>query len=180
MPKTKIRILLSDENGIPIKSVLMELSVDEQPVNIDKETNLFLDLGNIKTYIEPVGVKEKNINSLDRIDHILYDMGILHLNNGFFYLKHAVRLCLENKSYFSCVTKCLYPAIAKMYGTTAVAVERAIRNLIKICWEEHNAGEVYIETTGMPLSMIDIKPPTSAYIQLLVELYEKNYGAIKT
>jgi len=154
MPKFKI--LLKDANGNYIKAISMELTVDNYSV-ID--------------YNEPKCVSEH-----DRIDHILYKMGILHLNNGFFYLKHAVRLCLENKSYFSCVTKSLYPEIAKMYGTTAIAIERAIRNLIKICWEEHEAGTFYIKTTGMPSSMLCTKPTSSAYIQLLVEIYEKQYG----
>lgn len=49
---------------------------------------------------------------------------------GYYYLKSAILICLDNPEAIHSVTTLLYPAIAEAHGTTADRAERAIRHAI--------------------------------------------------
>jgi two-component system response regulator (stage 0 sporulation protein A) len=49
---------------------------------------------------------------------------------GYYYLKSAILICLDNPEAIHSVTTLLYPAIAEAHGTTTKGVERATRNAI--------------------------------------------------
>ena len=59
---------------------------------------------------------------------------------GYEYLKCAIGLCLDDRSYIQMLTKRLYPAIAERFGTTPTRVERAIRHAIEVCWGRGNVA----------------------------------------
>lgn len=54
---------------------------------------------------------------------------------GFHYTVYAVMLSLQQEERLVCVTKFLYPDVAKNYHTTWMAVERNIRTLISVVWK---------------------------------------------
>ncbi len=88
-------------------------------------------------------INNKNINisliTQDKITQsesyasfILKNIGIQSSVKGYYYLKSAIILCIEDKERMESITKTLYPYIAKMYDTTSCNVERSIRYAIKI------------------------------------------------
>ena len=72
---------------------------------------------------------ENTINTL--ISAILLDIGINPRLAGFDYLKTAIKLVYDDRTYLRNATKKLYPEIASIHGKTKSSVERAIRHAIE-------------------------------------------------
>lgn len=68
---------------------------------------------------------------------LLYRLGVTANYTGFFHMACAVSLCLEQPKRLLLVTKWLYPEVAKHYGTNWKAVERNIRSMNEIAWQEN-------------------------------------------
>ena len=58
---------------------------------------------------------------------------------GFSYTAYAVLLCVQQQDRLLLVTKWFYPDVAKRYGTNWKAVERNIRTVITVVWEQNRA-----------------------------------------
>jgi|GEM_PF-407880 len=108
----------------------------------------------------------------DNLSKLLWNAGIQHINNGFYHLKFAIDLCIEDKRLLDSVTKQLYPGVAKAFNTSGSRVEHSIRYLLKTSWE-HGAGILFTKVTGLPDIYIEKKPTNSIFIRQAVELYEK-------
>lgn len=65
---------------------------------------------------------------------LLRELGITAQLKGYRYLQEAVTLTVRDGGELQMVTKCLYPAIAKRFSTTASRVERAIRHAVEMSW----------------------------------------------
>ena len=72
----------------------------------------------------------------ETVSSILLRLRIAPKRKGFEYLQDCVELYLEAPC--QCVTKHLYPQVARKHGTNALAVERAIRQAIHAAWETRN------------------------------------------
>ena len=70
---------------------------------------------------------------------LLRRLGITSNYKGFSYTAYAMVLCAEQPELLLLVTKKLYPAVAKRYGTTWQAVERTIRTVIAVVWKRNPA-----------------------------------------
>lgn len=68
---------------------------------------------------------------------LLYRLGVTGNYTGFFHTAYAVALCAEQPDRLLMVTKWLYPEVAKQYGTNWRAVERNIRTISRIIWQEN-------------------------------------------
>lgn len=69
-----------------------------------------------------------------RLTPYIFNLGIPPHVSGYNYLRDAViELLLEPAAQVG-VTKCVYPSIAAMYGTTVHAVERSVRHAITSAW----------------------------------------------
>ena len=53
---------------------------------------------------------------------------------------YAVKLCCERPERLLMVTKWVYPEVAKHYQTNGRAVERNIRTVGKVLWEQKPSG----------------------------------------
>lgn len=71
---------------------------------------------------------------------LLYQLGVTANYTGFSYTAYAVMLCAQQPERLQLVTKWLYPAVAKQYGTNWKAVERNIRTVSGIIWKENRTG----------------------------------------
>lgn len=97
------------------------------------------------------------------IRQVLWEANIPPSYLGAHYLAYAGLLVVENQNRLTLVTKWLYPEIASRYQTNWKAVERNIRTVINLCWEQ-DAGDGLRQLTGGP---IDKKPSPTQMIQLL-------------
>ena len=67
---------------------------------------------------------------------LLYHLGVTANYTGFFQTASAVRLCMEQPERLLLVTKWVYPDVARHYKTNWKAVERNIRTVNGIVWEQ--------------------------------------------
>lgn len=75
---------------------------------------------------------ERNMEVYD----LLYRLGVTANYTGFFHTAYAVQLCVEQPERLMMVTKWVYPAVAREYKTNCKAIERNIRTVGNIIWEE--------------------------------------------
>ena len=67
---------------------------------------------------------------------LLYLLGVTANYIGFFQTAFAVQLCMERPERLLLVTKWLYPDVARRYQTSWKSVERNIRTVNGIVWEQ--------------------------------------------
>lgn len=65
----------------------------------------------------------------------LLDLGIPAHLEGYEFLKTALQLCLEDRTYINKVQKRLYPEIARITGFPLASVDRAMRHAIEVAWD---------------------------------------------
>lgn len=84
--------------------------------------------------------QQKNRRSCDiaKVTGLLHRMGVPAHLKGYYYLRSAIMISLQENNTVSSVTKLLYPKIAKEYFTTEQKVERGIRNAIEVAWKHGN------------------------------------------
>lgn len=77
-------------------------------------------------------------NDRFKVTRVLKDLGIRGDLKGFYCLRDAICLAMEDFSIVHNITKQLYPKVAKMNDTTPTRVERAMRHAIETCWVNVN------------------------------------------
>ncbi|NLZ53924.1 MAG: sporulation transcription factor Spo0A [Thermoanaerobacteraceae bacterium] len=77
---------------------------------------------------------DKKNNLEAQITNIIHEIGIPAHIKGYFYIREAIYMVINNVELLSAVTKELYPSIAGKYNTTPSRVERAIRHAIEVAW----------------------------------------------
>lgn len=84
--------------------------------------------------------QQNNRRSCDiaKVTGLLHRMGVPAHLKGYYYLRSAIMISLQENNMVSSVTKLLYPKIAKEYYTTEQKVERSIRNAIEVAWKHGN------------------------------------------
>ena len=95
---------------------------------------------------------------------ILNHLGITSNYIGFRQTLYAVSLVQQEPNLLFLVTKELYPAVAKEYGTTWKAVERNIRSVISMAWARN--PDLLRSLAGYDM---DAKPKAAQFIAILVD-----------
>lgn len=74
----------------------------------------------------------------------------------------------------NCITKLLYPTVARMYDTTPSRVERAIRHAIEIAWDRGDVDTLngYF---GYTIHTSRGKPTNSEFVALIADKLRLKY-----
>lgn len=70
------------------------------------------------------------------IAYCLHILGLAARSKGYLYAREAVLRLYKEPGLAHALTKCLYPDIARKFGTNPSCVERAIRSAITAAWEK--------------------------------------------
>ena len=73
------------------------------------------------------------------IQDLLHRLGVTANYTGFFQTALAVHLCVEQPERLLLVTKWVYPDVARQYKTNWKAVERNIRTVNGLVWEQSHS-----------------------------------------
>lgn len=120
--------------------------------------------------------EEDEARALERqVTAIIHDIGVPAHIKGYQYLREAIRLTVEDMDSINAVTKILYPAVAKRFGTTASRVERAIRHAIEVAWDRGDL-EVLQKYFGYTVSNAKGKPTNSEFIAMIADRIALNDG----
>ncbi len=102
------------------------------------------------------------------VTEIIHQVGIPAHIKGYHYLRTAIMLSVNNDEMINCITKLLYPTVAKQYQTTSSRVERAIRHAIEIAWDR---GDIDVLTNLFSYTVHTSrgKPTNSEFIALIAD-----------
>jgi len=103
-----------------------------------------------------------------QITAIIHEIGVPAHIKGYQYLREAIGLAVEDMEVINAVTKVLYPAVAKKFGTTASRVERAIRHAIEVAWDRGDL-ETLQKYFGYTVSNAKGKPTNSEFIAMIAD-----------
>ncbi len=110
-----------------------------------------------------------------RVTAIIHDIGVPAHIKGYQYLREAIGLAVEDMEVINAVTKVLYPAVAKKFGTTASRVERAIRHAIEVAWDRGDL-ETLQKYFGYTVSNAKGKPTNSEFIAMIADRISLEQG----
>lgn len=120
--------------------------------------------------------EEAKARELERqITAILHEIGVPAHIKGYQYLREAIGLAVADMEVINAVTKVLYPAVAKKFGTTASRVERAIRHAIEVAWDRGDL-ETLQKYFGYTVSNAKGKPTNSEFIAMIADRIALNDG----
>lgn len=80
---------------------------------------------------ELTGTPTKPTSIYARTSKLLRTLGVRIHMRGYAYIVYAAELLINDPSYNECVTKRLYPEVAKKFNTTWNCVERGIRHAVQ-------------------------------------------------
>lgn len=103
---------------------------------------------------------------------LLYRLGITTNYTGFHETAYAVSLCVRNPERLMLVTKWLYPDVAKQYRTTWKAVERNVRTVVEMAWQ--NDAALLEEIAGKALQR---KPRAAQFLSMLSACLQRGPAA---
>lgn len=106
------------------------------------DTKSFINLTSRILTSDP-GSEDGSVQYETVITDVLRQMGIPAHIKGYHYLREAIKLSLEDEEMLECITKLLYPSVAKRFGTAPACVERAIRHAIEAAWKGENREALY-------------------------------------
>lgn len=146
LPEKQLELDITDKKIIPLiqreeveKIIQVAKLVDEM---IKQEGNLSekqLGLNITDKKIIPL-IQREEVEEI--ITVLMREVGLPANIKGYRYIKEAVILLLQDKTYIEGVTKRLYPDIAKKFNTTASRVERAIRHSIEVIFCRGNIEKI--------------------------------------
>ncbi|MBD5156183.1 MAG: sporulation transcription factor Spo0A, partial [Butyrivibrio sp.] len=108
------------------------------------------------------------------VTNIIHDVGIPAHIKGYQYLRDAIIMSVEDMDMLNCITKVLYPTIAKKYQTTSSRVERAIRHAIEVAWSRGKLDTID-ELFGYTVNNSKGKPTNSEFIALIADKIRLEY-----
>ena len=113
--------------------------------------------------------EEGDARDLERqVTAIIHEIGVPAHIKGYQYLREAIGLAVADMEIINAVTKVLYPAVAKKFGTTASRVERAIRHAIEVAWDRGDL-ETLQKYFGYTVSNAKGKPTNSEFIAMIAD-----------
>lgn len=115
------------------------------------------------------GIGEPTPTRLDeKITNIFITVGIPAHIKGYYFLRDAIKMAVDDPHIINSITKRLYPSIAEMYQTSASKVERAIRHAIEVAWNKgkiENINDVF----GLRVYDTNEKPTNGEFIALVAD-----------
>lgn len=110
--------------------------------------------------------QEENVRF--RITNLLREVGMPATLKGYYYLRDAIFLVIENPEFLESVTKRLYPQVASHFSSNASSVERSMRHAIEISCNRGNLKKIE-EIFQFSMDSNKAKPTNSEFISMLAE-----------
>ena len=102
------------------------------------------------------------------VTSVIHEIGVPAHIKGYQYLREAIIITVNDMEVINAVTKVLYPAVAKRFGTTPSRVERAIRHAIEVAWDRGDL-ETLQKYFGYTVSNAKGKPTNSEFIAMIAD-----------
>ena len=80
---------------------------------------------------------EERVNTMNNVERILQNLGVMPNYTGYFQTLEAVELCVESPERLTLITKQVYMEVGRRCGVKWTAVERNIRTAAGVAWERN-------------------------------------------
>lgn len=176
--------LKSDRPKIIVLSAVGQDKITQKAINLGadyyivKPFDLNILVDRIREInLDNIGLKDQNIilspqdkrNKLEiEITNVIHELGVPAHIKGYFYLREAIYMVINDVELLSAVTKVLYPTIAEKFDTTASRVERAIRHAIEVAWNR-GCVETLNSLFGYTIPREKGKPTNSEFIAMIAD-----------
>ena len=97
------------------------------------------------------------------ITRTLHELGVRSHIKGYYYIREGITIVYEKPNILGCITKELYPEIAKKFDSTVSCVERDIRHAIEVGWNRGN-WNLMEDIFGHSIDIDKAKPTNSEFI----------------
>ncbi len=131
-------------------------------------------------FARPAAPEDHTAALKNMVTSVIHEIGVPAHIKGYQYLREAIMIAVEDMDVINAVTKVLYPAVAKRFGTTPSRVERAIRHAIEVAWDRGDL-ETLQKYFGYTVSNAKGKPTNSEFIAMIADrllLEMRNGGSI--
>jgi len=143
-------------------SYLLEIINEIKTNDIIKNSSKIFKLDNNKN------VFQKSFDLDTEITTLLHEIGVPAHIRGYLYIREAIKMVFEKVEILGCITKELYPEIARKFQTTSSRVERAIRHAIEISWSRGNIDAIS-DLFSYTISYHKSKPTNSEFIAMIAD-----------
>lgn len=116
----------------------------------------------------PAAPEDHGAQLKNQVTAVIHEIGVPAHIKGYQYLREAIMIAVEDMEVINAVTKVLYPAVAKRFGTTPSRVERAIRHAIEVAWDRGDL-ETLQKYFGYTVSNAKGKPTNSEFIAMIAD-----------
>ncbi len=170
-------IVVSNHNSAQLEKEVMDAGASYfmvrpfEPQALVKKIN---SLYNFKAGNVAATGKTELVNIEYIVTDIIHQIGIPAHIKGYHYLRTAIILSINDDEMINCVTKLLYPTVAKRYNTTSSRVERAIRHAIEIAWDRGDV-DVLNSIFGYTVHTSRGKPTNSEFVALIADKLRLQY-----
>lgn len=175
--KPKIIVTSSYQNPF-IEKAIMENGADYfmlKPLDVEVLANRIRDVIGVSALTGGISnLTTKTFNLDIVITDILHQIGVPAHIKGYHYLREAIIYSIYDSQMLECVTKLLYPKVAKRFETTSSRVERAIRHAIEIAWDRGSI-ETINSFFGCTIDAGKGKPTNSEFIAMVTDKIKLNY-----
>lgn len=131
------------------------------------ETDALLDRMH-SIFGQPAAPEEHASSLKNQVTAVIHEIGVPAHIKGYQYLREAIMIAVDDMEVINAVTKVLYPAVAKRFGTTPSRVERAIRHAIEVAWDRGDL-ETLQKYFGYTVSNAKGKPTNSEFIAMIAD-----------
>lgn len=160
-----VRLSIDFSDDGKIKKVIAEKRQGNMKLNFNTQCNT-----GISSNTES-NTKDQNITELDikkAVTNLIHEIAVPAHLSGYEYVRTAIMLTIEDPEMLKCITKKLYPTIAKQYSKTPARVERAIRHAIEVACTRGNTK--FLDSIfGYTISPDKGKPTNSQFIALIAD-----------
>ncbi len=112
----------------------------------------------------------------DRLSNLFLSMGIPAHIKGYQFLREGIKLVIDQPTMLGGITKELYPAIARKFGTSSSKVERAIRHAIEVAWSRGRVDTLN-KAFGCCVALPGEKPTNGEFIALIADKLSMEHSA---
>ena len=129
---------------------------------------------NTKKQNEQIRKDDLSVTLETDVTEIIHEIGVPAHIKGYQYLRDSIIMVINDMDMLNCITKVLYPTIAKKYNTTSSRVERAIRHAIEVAWTRGKV-EILDSLFGYTINNGKGKPTNSEFIALISDKIRLDY-----
>ena len=154
---------------ITVSDTTKYLSLIEEFINDNRIISVTTSNNVILKNIDPSEVQEaEEPNSCIRpeaISLLLRKLCLIPNHCGFHYIISAIEIAAEEIGSTICITKDIYPVVARKFNSTSARVERCMRKSIDYAWKS-NGREYFELAAGFSMNK---KPTNSQFLSIVTE-----------